>query len=675
MQTDAAVYSPEELFALLCANEQYAISRIGGFENIDDLFDMLSNVWLDNHPDLETISYYKWLLGKVSDLHSATDSELKPAEIEQLFDITSIGIYRLFRICMTVPDENRDVYMSDTAEGLERRGRLAHILKTVQVCKNYMVAHSMMTNHINSSRYASLTKYETTVNIISDTDLKPHQQVENHILNQLDNYGYRHYKKYCYKRIVTKDNSPVFAWERKEKVTDFIPNELTMEKNYAMYKLYTHAPSYNMNAHLSRFLTEDSKQIRFLPLNPNRHIYSCTNGIYHTKHCAFYDYADEQNWPQITQQAIDRMVKYDPSAVDFVPPNGNDTCLRHYEYEFKHGDYINNCTDFMDIDPSVFKCRDFDNVLEYQKLTPDTIENIYGLIGRLFFETKQYDDMQLLLFFKGVAGSGKSSVLNLISECFDPEAIGILNSNCQDQFSLEHIADAHIVITYEAKRDFRFNQATLQQCVSGEGVTIVRKGEKSYDKKWTAPFVMAGNELPGWKDAAGSMARRLVLVPFNHRVIEQDEELGDRMSKDILEYIPKFTIMYRQMTIRSNKKGFWSVRGDGTTLCSQQLLDVRNEIISELQPLVNYMLRSGKFELSHMDNSLPAADTYITEAIFLEGYRQYCRDTGLQMGTWNADLYRTVFEDYKITRRQAVLEYDGVETNAYFLFGLRLVQA
>ena len=215
----------------------------------------------------------------------------------------------------------------------------------------------------------------------------------------------------------------------------------------------------------------------------------------------------------------------------------------------------------------------------------------------------------------------------------------------------------------------------MQQCISGERTTIVRKGEKSYDQKWTAPFVMAGNELPGWKDAAGSMARRLVLVPFNHRVIEQDEELGPRMSRDILEYIPKFTIMYRQMVIRSNKKGFWSVRGDGSTIASQQLLDVRNEIISELQPLVNYIIRSGKFELSHMDNSLPSEDTYITETVFLEGYRQYCRDTGLQMGTWNPDLYRTVFEDYKITRRQAVLDYEGTETNAYFLFGIRQVQA
>ena len=401
-QDDANSYTPEELFKLLCANEQYEISRIGGFENIDDIFDMLSDIWLDNHPDLENTSYYMWLLAKVSDLHSESDTELKPAEIEQLFDVTSIGIYRLFRICMTVPDENRDVYMSDTSEGIERKARLAHILKTVQVCKNYMVAHSMMTNHIDSSRYVSLTKYESTINIISDTDLKPHQQVENHILNKLDDYGYRHYKKYCYKRITTKENRPVFAWERKDKVTDFIPKELTMEKNYSMYKLYTHAPSYNMNAHLSRFLTDDSQQIRFLPLNPNRHIYSCVNGIYHTKHIAFYEYNKENEWPAITQKAIDRMIEYDPSAAEFVPPNGNDTCLRHYDFEFKHADYINNCEDFMEIDPDMFKCSDFDNVLEYQKLSPETIENVYGLIGRLFYDTKQYDDMQLLLFFKGV---------------------------------------------------------------------------------------------------------------------------------------------------------------------------------------------------------------------------------------------------------------------------------
>ena len=35
-QNDANIYTPEELFKLLCANEQYEISRFGWFENIDE---------------------------------------------------------------------------------------------------------------------------------------------------------------------------------------------------------------------------------------------------------------------------------------------------------------------------------------------------------------------------------------------------------------------------------------------------------------------------------------------------------------------------------------------------------------------------------------------------------------------------------------------------------------
>ena len=668
-------YSTDEFFTLLCRNETIEIHRIHSFDFFTDVFNYLKDKWLDDAPDLKQTSYYKWLLHKISDDTSETDDELPPLKIEEMFDGYIVGLLKLFKICRTTPDENREVYISDDDTGIERRELLSRIFDVVKLSKDYMIKHAMLTHHINSVKFSSLTQQEKRINMISDTTLKPHQVVESYILDRLEECGYKHHKSCCYERVVSSTGVKTFAWARKMKISQFIPHELTAEKNYSIYKLYTNSPSYNMNKTLSTFFTEDSHQSRFPALNPNRSMYSCRNGIWHTGHLAFYDYKDQARWPEITKRKIASMIKYDPRAAEFVPPSARDTCLKHYDIDFKHGDLINNCDDIMDIDCNKeFYTPDLDNVLSYQRLDQDTIDNVYALLGRLFYDTRRHDDMQLLLFFKGVAGSGKSSVLNLITECFDKEAIGTLNSNCQDQFSLEHLTDVDIVITYEAKRNMKFDQAVLQQCVSGERTTVVKKGVKSEDMLWRAPFVMAGNELPAWRDAAGSMARRLALIPFNHRVVQQDEELGDRMLKDVLTYITKMTLMYRQMVIRSKKKGFWSVRKDGTTLASAQLIAVRDEIIADLQPLVNFIVRSGKFDISHQDDDLDPETTYVTEHAFVDKYRTYCRDHNLSMGTWNQDQYRTVFEDYKITRKQAILEYDNQTTNAYFLFGIRFKQ-
>ena len=66
---------------------------------------------------------------------------------------------------------------------------------------------------------------------------------------------------------------------------------------------------------------------------------------------------------------------------------------------------------------------------------------MYALLGRLLYEVGQRDNWQVLLFVKGMAGSGKSTIAKLIRNCYPSHLVGTLGSKMEETFGLSAIAD------------------------------------------------------------------------------------------------------------------------------------------------------------------------------------------------------------------------------------------
>jgi len=63
--------------------------------------------------------------------------------------------------------------------------------------------------------------------------------------------------------------------------------------------------------------------------------------------------------------------------------------------------------------------------------------------------------------------------------------------------------------------------------VSGEAVQVARKNLTATSKDpWDVPGLLAGNQVPGWVDNAGSITRRIVLFDFRKKVVVGDMMLG-----------------------------------------------------------------------------------------------------------------------------------------------------
>lgn len=116
----------------------------------------------------------------------------------------------------------------------------------------------------------------------------------------------------------------------------------------------------------------------------------------------------------------------------------------------------------------------------------------------------------MIPFFKGMASSGKSTiVLKVAKQFYDPIDVGTLSNNHEKKFGLSQLHDKLLFVAPEIKSDLQIEQAEFQSIVSGEDIAIAVKHKVAFSKQWTVPGVLAGNEVPG----ACQLSERCIQYP------------------------------------------------------------------------------------------------------------------------------------------------------------------
>ena len=122
----------------------------------------------------------------------------------------------------------------------------------------------------------------------------------------------------------------------------------------------------------------------------------------------------------------------------------------------------------------------------------------------------ELDDWQILPFFKGLANTGKSLLLNYIREIYEDQDVGIISNIIEKQFGLgevrlfysllifltfQQIAGKFMGVGDDLRKNFQLDQTEFQNAVSGNGVSCAQKYKKTrLEKPWTTPMVWSGNE-------------------------------------------------------------------------------------------------------------------------------------------------------------------------------------
>ena len=455
----------------------------------------------------------------------------------------------------------------------------------------------------------------------------PYQKLLLFLLHQAYNEGYRRYRDQCCVEIRNTR-----AWKPVKEIKDFVYDATQKEDNPEMWKNLTSRGGLvsDVVRHLS-----NCKDFQFPEIKKDRHTWSFENGLLVGK-----------DWDPESQKY--RIKFYPYNSKDFRELDPTLVSCKYFDLPF---DPYEEVEDWYDI-PTPHMQR----VLDYQRFETDVCKWMYVFCGRLCFEVNELDGWQVIPFLKGIARSGKSTLITKVCKLFyECEDVATLSNNIEKKFGLQSIYRGFMFISPEIKGDLQLEQAEFQSLVSGEDVSVARKNETALSMQWKTPGILGGNEVPNWKDNSGSILRRLATWNFGRQVSEADPHLDQKLEQEIPAILCKCLRAYLDYAHKYADKDIWNVLPKYFKTVQSQIATVTNAL--------QHFLCSEKFKFG--------PDLYMPQSLFIARFNEHCKQNNLGTHRFNQDFYAGPFSAKELEVRMDSKIYNGSAYSTQpFIFGL-----
>jgi hypothetical protein len=271
------------------------------------------------------------------------------------------------------------------------------------------------------------------------------------------------------------------------------------------------------------------------------------------------------------------------------------------------------------------------------------------------------DGWQVIPFLKGIARSGKSTIITKVCKKFyETEDVKTHSNNSEKKFGLDSIHDGFMFISPEVKGDLALEQAEFQSLVSGEDLSIARKFKAAKSLQWKTPGILAGNEVPNWKDNSGSVLRRLATWNLTKQVMDADPHLDQKLDAEIPAILCKCVRAYLDYAAKYSDKDIWNVLPAYFKSVQSQVAMVTNTL--------QHFLASEKV--------VYGPDKCCPQRIFVQIFNQHCVENNLGKWRFNPDFYAGSFSSRELEVRNETRTYNGTAYAAQpFIFGVDIVTA
>jgi len=459
---------------------------------------------------------------------------------------------------------------------------------------------------------------------ITIEDLSPYQQLILVVLNETYNNNIRRYKGQCCKEIEIISGLKKYrtkAWKQVMPIGDYVYSIAQKESRFEVWKNLTAKGNTARDAikHLS-----ECRDMQFPEINKNRNVWSFNNGLFIGK-----------EWNTKTGNYVCKFYAYDSNEFSCLDPTI--VSAKYFDKHFTNFDHIINWYDI----PTPY----FQSILDYQNFDEDVSKWMYVMGGKLCFDVGDIDSWQIIPFLKGIARSGKSTLITKVFKKFyDSEDVRTLSNNIERKFGLSSIYDGFMFIAPEVKGDLCLEQAEFQSLVSGEDVSIAQKYEKAKSVEWKTPGILGGNEVPNWKDNSGSVLRRLLPWNFARQVKEADPHLDEKLDVELPAILLKCVKGYLEFAQKYSSQDIWNV-------VPTYFKNVQTQVAMVTNTLQNFLasekVRYGK-------------DLFVPQSIFTQKFNDHCMLNNLPKARgFNPDFYGGPFSSRDIEVRTEAKTYKG----------------
>lgn len=444
-----------------------------------------------------------------------------------------------------------------------------------------------------------------------------------------------------------------FSYFNKYTVKEFLYEKSSREHNLNVFSIINRR--YGGNPKPIQTFLSNTIDSYFLDIIKDRNVFSFKNGVYMNR---FYDTKNNI--------FIDKFFPYNTHYDEIKKVLGNKVSCNFFNLDFE---FISD-TDNKEFDwYHDIKTPNLQKIMDIQWKDEEEYEDIcritYMLIGRLLYDLGDLDEWQIIPFLKGLAGTGKGTLLKIIQYIYDDNDVGIMANNIERLFGIGPLIDKFTIIAPEIEKDFKLDQAVAQSMISSESISYAVKNKSSGTiQKWKIPFALASNVFPDWSDNSGSLQRRFIMLQFNKIVPKEkiDPELSNKLKKEIPLILQKCSKAYLYYHHKYQYNNVW-------TFMPKFIEKGKLEIAKN----------SNNFYLFLSDGDIKFdKDYYIPFDVFKKHYIQYCTDNKLNISNLSPEIYLKAFDlfgkinnsdisifDTTQNKYNATLEYvnGDIETN------------
>ena len=622
-----------------------------------ELLKALEGIWcLDKATGLKDIQKLSRMTIRNLGFDEDNMDTVLPEEVERRAD--SLGYYRVQKIQMFLSKLN--LAYTDQEKNDAYRKRCVRLLDIMYHCSELLYGANRAIHLIMGKPQAAYSE-----NVFR---FKPMEDFENKsnstnfvifVLGELHKKQYRKFGTDAYGPIFTKNGTFTNAWKKIQSIEEFVRGCVIMEVQGRQFDMVTSA--FGMMKETTKFVT-GFKSNMFPDLEPNRYLLAFNNGIYYTMKDAFLPYEDFKTG--LTGEFEIGEDRFDNRYV----------CCNYFDMEFKEftqQELYKQNPGLEDDDATPEQLEEllccgiptpiFQSLLEGQGFDADTITWVYGLLGRALYWGGDRDEWQVCMFLMGYGGTGKSTILKLLRQIYRLENIGILSNNVERQWALASIWDKYVVLGYEVKQDFKWEQGEFQSCISMEEVSVMVKREMAFAHRFMAHIFLAGNEMvTNWRDNSGSLARRLIVLNFARHIPK--DMVRPHLLKELQAELPNFIQKINKFYIYLTKKY------GGSSIHSHlppQMKQMQEEAMESMNPLINFMRNGNMFAVG--------PERFCKLDDFVKLFNRFCDSQNYRKMKFNREFYRSPFAELGYYVVSDTRIYDGQEMTCQWIQGMDIL--
>ena len=563
------------------------------------------------------------------------------------------GLFLYFRMQnagLVIADVEESVIGLNFTRTLETINNLATMIK--------LHARNKVVTDLNVSlgNTSAVHKWELAIST-SDEDATRYQKFLLYLLRTAYDRNLRKYNGRLYKQIVVHPYR-THAWELECDIAEYVYGCAKKEGNFEMWLNMTSSHSNISNA--IEYL-KSCKDFELPTLVPNRHVFAFKNCLYDAENNTVYEYADSEcHIPSAMVAAKFFNIEFPIALADVEQVDWRDIPTIKLDYILDHQK--------IPTEPHIVNKKEYFVNAEGKRkyrLVPDEDKPLFSakdwfyiFIGRMVYEIHEHDDWQVLMFIKGVAGSGKSTLGKIVSYLYDANDVGVLSNNTEKKFGLSALVEKLIYVCYEVKNDFALDQGEFQCMVSGEQMSIPFKHEMAQSVMWRTHGMFMGNEVASWCDNSGSMSRRIVLGLFNEIVTDGNPKLFSELQEEMGHILVKCNRAYREAAFFFGHMDVWNV-------LPHYFVSNRRQLRANTHPLA-YFFENTTELLWDKNGYMSLQDLQLMMNIFLSSDGSF----KTHKKGFNADFYQWVLDAYELRVETDVRDYKGSVSTLPFVTGL-----